>query len=228
MTVERAEQTVEATYFVPAHDFTIPGLRPPVAHDYEHPQEIHPEDFQIHLEPTPDYLPSFPYHLRKFVLRRIEAEEGEAATATLWHDRGMYVEKRIHDLVSKIPGVQNPVRHEQYSPEDLAGKDISFELDGLLIHVQAKSSRFAVVKFKHMIRDYYFPNTPNGDELVNNWLTEHRIILVNGSETRSDNEILNNSFYPQLNKIFAREEALRRQREGFPAEYQSICSAVGT
>jgi hypothetical protein len=223
----------EVPRFVPARqDFIIPSLRPPVTHDFEHPEYINPKDFRVPLEPTPNYLPSFPYHLRKFVLRRIELETIDEpkliakGVDDLWHQRGDWSENRMMDLVSRIDGVQNVVRHKQYSQEDLAGKDLSFELDGLLMHVQAKSSRFAVVKFKHMIRDFYFPNEPNSEALVNNWLTENRIILVNGSETRSDNEILNNSFYPQLRKIFAREEELRRQSESLPNRAQVVFSAT--
>ncbi len=78
---------------------------------------------------------------------------------------------------------------------------MSFEKDGILINLQAKMSRFAVIKFKRFLRDKYFPGDPNGMALVDKLLVERRIVLVNFSETRSDEQILNNSIYPQLERI---------------------------
>jgi hypothetical protein len=160
-----------------------------------------PDGTTLPLAPTPNNYPNLPYHLRKFVLRRIEREIGAVGAAPFWQERAMYIEQRVQNLVSTIPGVQNLVRHEQYTAANWAGNDLSFEMAGQLIHVEVKSSRFTIREFKRGIRDRYFKDDPNSEELVNKWLTKNKIILVNGSETRSDEDILDGSFYPQLKRI---------------------------
>jgi len=200
---------IEGPRFVPARqDFIIPSLRPPVTHDLEHPEYLDNEDFIIPLTPTRNYYPELPYHLRKYVLKKIRFEEG-VVPESLWKARGDFIEKRVQDMVARLPGVNNVTRHEHDSKDDKAGHDLTVDYDGLRVYVQVKSSRYGIQEFKQAIRNKYFLNETNSMVLVREWMTKNRIILVNGSETRSDNEILDGSFYPQLERIIQRN--LRRQ-----------------
>jgi hypothetical protein len=159
------------------------------------------------LQPiTPNHYPELPYYLRKYVLKKIRFEEG-TVPESLWNQRGDFIEKRFYDMVFKLEGVRNVTRHEHYSQADLDGHDLTVDYEGFKAHVQVKSSRYGIRKFKQAIRDKYFPNEIDSSALVDHWMTENGIILVNASETRSDNEILNGSFYPQLEKIRQKHEA---------------------
>lgn len=161
----------------------------------------------------PNNCPDMTYWWRKFVLRRIDTEaldetpELAKFVNKLWFQRGEWGKDRAMDLLSRIDGVQNLTRYEPYTKEDYAGNDLNFKINGILMHVEAKTSRYGIVEFKQSIRDQYFPGNPNSPELVQKWMTERRIILVNFSETRSDDNIINTSILPQMNRILAAEEA---------------------
>ncbi len=166
------------------------------------------QDFIIPLTPTPNYYPELPYHLRKYVLKKIRDEEG-SAPESLWNERGVWIERRVQSLFAKLAKIKNVALHEHGSEEDAAGHDLTVQLeDGLTVHIQVKSSEFGIIKFKKAIRNNYFPGELNNESQVDKWMTENGIILINGSETRSDTEILNHSFYPQLEAIRQRHRSL--------------------
>ncbi|MDE1849088.1 MAG: hypothetical protein KGH55_03600, partial [Nanoarchaeota archaeon] len=48
------------------------------------------------------------------------------------------------------------------------------------------------------------PQEQRNEAGIRNWLVEHNIILINGNEEKSVEEILNDSFYPQLERILRR------------------------
>lgn len=160
------------------------------------------EDFFIPLAPTPNNYPKLPYHLRKYVLKRVVEENGRDIDGRIWNDRAEWIEKRVKDLLSKQPEVTEAIRNKLNSEQDSLGDDITVHLkDGLVVHVQVKSSQWGLINFKKALRDQYFPGEVNDEGKVRRCMTEHNIILINGSETRSDTEILEDSFYPQLERI---------------------------
>ena len=195
----------EAPHFVPARqDFIIPSLRPPVTHDFEHPEYINPEDFIIPLAPTPNNYPDLPYHLRKYVLKRAVEENGRDIHGTIWNERALWIEERVAELLSGLPDIDGVVRNGFNSEQDALGDDVTVRLkDGLVVHVQVKSSQWGLVQFKKALRNQYFPGKLNDEGQVRRCMTEHGIILINGSETRSDQEIIDGSFYPQVERIRA-------------------------
>jgi hypothetical protein len=191
--------------FVPTkQDFIIPSLRPPVTHDYKHPEYIHQEDFVIPLTPTPDNYPQLPYHLRKYILKRAVEENGRDIHGTIWNERALWIEERVTKLLSGLPDVDEVIRNGFNSEQDVLGDDVTVRLkDELVVHVQVKSSQWGLVRFKKALRGQYFPGKLNDEGQVRRCMTEHGIILINGSETRSDQEIIGGSFYPQLERIRA-------------------------
>lgn len=127
------------------------------------------------------------------------------ASDKLGIERGSFIEERVQSIISTQNNiVENVIRNEYFSAEDLQGHDLTVILNGdsplKVVYVQVKSSRDGVVEYKKRIRDKFFSNQEDKPELVKKWLTEHGIIILNGSETKTDEEILE-SFYPQLERI---------------------------
>lgn len=153
---------------------------------------------------TPNSSPpnnsEFPYHLRKSTLRKIDYEEG---IHNLWNERGNFVEKRVQKILATQPIIKEVKRHGKDSAEDREGHDLTVIFNGDSfdsVYIQVKSNRDGIVDFKRRIRNRFFPHDNENMELVGKWMTEHKLILLNGSETKSDAEILE-SFYPQLERI---------------------------
>lgn len=127
--------------------------------------------------------------------------------------RATFLEFRVRNILQRqshiIKGV---VRNENYSKQDIIGHDLTVTLredsPRRVVHVQVKADRGEIVAYKHDIRDKYFAGKENSEELVGRWLTEHGIILLNGTDGKSEADILE-SFYPQLALI--QQRALRNQ-----------------
>jgi len=137
------------------------------------------------------------------------------ATNDLGEKRARFIENRVLNIISsrnKI--VESVCANKTYGNEDGLGHDLTVILTGKsnikTVYIQVKSSRHGVVEYNKYIRDKYFKGQENSPELVKRWRTEHGIILINGSETKTDKEILKNSFYPQLKRI---QRDIRRRRK---------------
>ncbi|HYM65419.1 MAG TPA: hypothetical protein VES68_02960 [Candidatus Sulfotelmatobacter sp.] len=148
------------------------------------------------LTPIPPLRPNhseIPAHL-------IKASDG------LGMERGKFMEIRVQNLIaSQKEIVESVIRHEPGTVDDELGHDLTATLTGdsplRIVYIQVKSSRSGIIDYKKDIRDKYFSKEPDGrPELVKKWLTDHGIILLNGSETKTNEEILE-SFYPQLQRI---------------------------
>nr|MBI5455720.1 hypothetical protein [Candidatus Levybacteria bacterium] len=120
-------------------------------------------------------------------------------------ERAKFTEERVQNIIaSQTEIIESVIRNEPFGEEDSMGHDLTVILNGKsplrVVYVQVKSSRSGIIDYKQWIRDKFFPNNPNSTELVKKWMTEHGIILLNGSETKTDAEILE-SFNPQLERI---------------------------
>jgi hypothetical protein len=207
---------IEVPHFVPARqDFVIPGLRPPVTHDLEHPEYLNPEDFIIPLAPTPNNYPDLPYHLRKYVLKRVAIENGGVLPELpLWNERAVWIERRVQRLIAGLPGVKSVTKHEKGSEDDAIRHDFTGQLvNGFRFYGQTKSSGDGIIQFKKALRNAYSPGKLNHEGQVRRAMADLRIILINGSETRSDEEIINDSFYPQLERTINRAQELQYNLE---------------
>ncbi len=180
---------IEAPHFVPAR---LEGV-------------TLPDGTVLPLAPTPNNYPELPYHLRKYVLKRVAIENGGVLPELpLWNERGVWIEKRLDRILLGLPEVESVKSHEHNSEGDSAKHDATIKLtNGIEVYGQYKSSGNGIKTSKVAIRDAYFPGELNTDGQVDRWMTEHNLILINGSETRTDEEIIYESFYPQLAKIMA-------------------------
>jgi hypothetical protein len=133
--------------------------------------------------------------------------------------RGKFIEKRVKGIIeTQTDTVEQVIINKHNGSEDIKGHDLTLILKGgesvRTLYVQVKSRKEAITDYKQKIREKYIPDS-NGkteaekDELVKRWLTMHGIILINGSERKSDEEILKDSFYPQLQRI--QKDIIRRQ-----------------
>jgi hypothetical protein len=136
------------------------------------------------------------------------------ATDTLGVKRANFLEFRVRNILrGETDIIENVVRNEGNSEEDSLDHDLTVTLrEGFpirVVHVQVKADRGQIVAYKQEIRDKYFKGMENSEELVRNWLTEHGIILLNGTDCKPKSEILK-SFYPQLEEIIDRAQALEK------------------
>ena len=127
------------------------------------------------------------------------------ASDSLGTERGKFTEIRVQNIIaSQTEIVESVIRNEPFSSEDSLGHDLTLTLSGdsplRIVYVQVKSSRSGIINYKRDIRDKYFPKEIDRPELVKKWMIDHGIILLNGSETKTDTEILE-SFTPQLQRI---------------------------
>ena len=134
------------------------------------------------------------------------------AVGTLGTERGNFVEKRVEKILTyQTDVVEKVVRNVQYGIEDTNGHDLTLTLKDSpvrIVHVQVKSSRNGVIEFKQRIRDTFPPEERENMELVKWWMADNGIILLNGGETKTDEDILE-SFYPQLERIQQRVISFR-------------------
>jgi hypothetical protein len=127
------------------------------------------------------------------------------ATDRLGVKRATFIELRVRNILSRqVDVVDDVVRNQTDSMEDSLGHDLTVTLNDdspiRTVHVQVKASRQEIVAYKEWIKKKYFPDEENSEELVRNWLTQNRIILLNGTDGKSESEIIE-SFYPQLERI---------------------------
>lgn len=146
--------------------------------------------------------PEIPFHHRSQTILKIESEEGNQGK--LWNERGNFIEERVKSIISVLPNVDQVVRHEHGSKEDMDGHDltVTFKEDSPVekVYVQVKSSRQGIIDYKRQLRDRLPAEDRWNMELVKEWLTNNNIILLNGGETKSNADVVE-SFYPQLERI---------------------------
>jgi len=127
-------------------------------------------------------------------------------------ERAVFTELRVKNLIaSQSDIVENVIRHEMGSDEDMHGYDLTVILKKTqpvrIVRVQVKARRQEVQEYKQYLKGKYFPNVKNSDQLLTEWLAINRIILINGAETKAGREIIEESFIPQLERIFQRSGA---------------------
>lgn len=86
--------------------------------------------------------------------------------------------QNVVKALSQIPSITGVTITEQYSELDQQGIDIVIQAEGLSenIGIQVKSQQKAVREFRRSVAKR--EKVPTNQ--VNNWLTEHRLIVLNG------------------------------------------------
>jgi hypothetical protein len=182
-----------------------------------------PDGTILPLAPTPDYYPKLPYHLRKYVLKGVAKENGGVIPGDIWNQRAIPIERRIEGIIAGLPEVESVTRHEKDSEEDLIGHDLTVQLkNGLTVYIQVKSSGDGIIQFKKALRNAYSRGRLNNEGQVRRIMADLGIVLINGSETRSDEEIINDSFYPQLERVIARAQKMQANLNNLPERFRAI------
>lgn len=163
---------------------------------------------------TPEYSApqntEIPFHLRKSTIKQLRRENG-MVPESLWEERSIEVEKRAATI---IRGQTDVVSEVIMNPKYTKGSDMVIKLvDGLEVRGEIKSSWMGVRDFKSNVRNLFpelFPKSEKSGQLIGSWvneivmskwLTDNNLLLMNCSESKSDKEILTESFYPQLKRI---------------------------
>ncbi|MEK7160361.1 MAG: hypothetical protein AAB702_02670 [Patescibacteria group bacterium] len=169
-----------------------------------------------------------PFHLRRRTLKAIRREEG-SVPEKLWNDRGEAVEARVQSIIiSQTEIVKKAVMNPA---TDTEGPDLKIELvDGMIVFGEIKSSTVGLGEYKNQIIEDI--EESNGGQLIGpwardlareQWLVNHNIVIINGGEKdrreRTEGEILNDSFYPQLERIRIETQVLKEELEGLIREY---------
>lgn len=169
------------------------------------------------LKIAPDGLntpgPSFPqivdipFHLHRRTLQKVEQENGKIEK--LWGERADKVELKVQSIVASQ---KNIVESARLNPKYTEGSDVEvvfvegFAIDRLKLEV--KSSTVGVGNWKQKAKNR-LPKGQRDMDHLREWMTVNKIILVNGGEKfnreKTKDEILNDSFYPQLNRILRRK-----------------------
>ena len=141
--------------------------------------------------------------------------------------RGAYVEDRLKTLLASQPEIKKVVVHGKNTREDKRAHDLTvvFKSDSYLgrtlgkIHIQGKASRHGTIQFKHEERDKLPEKRRNMIE-VHKKMTRRKIALINGSQTKSDREILEDSYLPQLRRMVIKAHELRVETPIFPQTFE--------
>lgn len=184
---------------------TAPKFVPAITNWLEFALSAHPQKKAVY---EPINYPNMPYWLRKHVLKGVAEENTEndhIVPGDIWNQRADVIEQRMEGLLNQRKQelkIKTVTSHKHDSEDDALKHDLTVEFeDGLIVFVQIKSSGFGIVDGKKRIRDKYFPGIKDTDGKVKKWMTEHSLVLVNGSETRSNEEIIRDSFCPQVERI---------------------------
>lgn len=180
-----------------------------------------------------------PFHLRRRTLKAIRREEG-SVPEKLWNDRGEAVEVKTQGIIaSQTMIIEKVTMNAKYAEgSDFEVKFVQGFSVKKPVLVEAKSSTQGKRKRKREIRDTILSEESNG-QLMGHWtkkmamdewnnlshdemeaaiskrLTDSRIILINGGEEdkeeKSPLEILNESFLPQLERIWLKDRKMELQ-----------------
>ena len=166
-----------------------------------------------------------PDHLKRRTLMAQREAAGGILPEALWSERGRAVEEYTQDVLSTQIGVVESV--ELDDKWDAEGPDLKVKLVESLpigeVCVEVKSSTLEIKLYKKKIRDRLAAEGINMS--AEEWLIQNNIILINGGEKdnkeKTPEEILYDSFYPQLLIIIAQTQELRGQLGASFGEYHS-------
>jgi len=153
------------------------------------------------------------------------------STDGLGMERARFLEERVQNIIaSQAEIIAKVTRNEFSSEDDNKGRDLTVRLlSGITMHIQVKSSGPEIIKYKHEIAESILKKRKKKRQLMGQWareavvsdhMTRNSIILLNGSETKSDQEILE-SFLPQLKRIQRRSDKLMEQLSNSLGEYHA-------
>lgn len=190
---------------------------------------------QVSLPPIPD----IPFHLRRRTLKKIRFEEGRVPE-NLWGDRGDFVEVKLLQIVASQTMIVEKVTMNPRSTKGSDFK-VAFVKGFSVkkpVFVEGKSSTIGKRMRKQEIRDKILTEENDGQLIdpwiskmamdewnalsdeekemrISGWLTDQRTILVNGGEEdykeKTTLEILNDSFLPQLERIWLKDREAELQ-----------------
>ncbi len=111
--------------------------------------------------------------------------------------RGRKSEMRAAAVIQGQDTVEEVIRNEQFSDEDIRGRDLTVHLvTGDIVWVQVKSSQTGVSEFIKQIGNRL---SKTGIHVpVREWLASQRLILLDGSRSRND---ITKNFNNQLRRI---------------------------
>lgn len=159
------------------------------------------------IEPKSSVSPIFeiPFHLRKKTLLAIRFEEGKDIEK-LWTERGQKVEERVKSILERESDI---IKEVTMNPLNTPLSDLTVwfveDFPITQVRIEVKSSWMGVRDYKDKIIPNLEKNDRN-DEGVKRWMTNQKIILINGSESKKPDTILKESFYPHLQRIIYSEE----------------------
>ncbi len=202
------------------------------------------------LHALPPY--EIPHHLLRRTIKAMRQENGNVPES-LWTDRGEAVETRVQEIIaSQTDIVRSVTKNPLYTPNN----DLTMTLiDGTVLKVEVKSSKLGIKAYKHKIREELITGETTGqligpwirtrkeasdawnnssdeekDKQTQRWLIDNNTILINGGEQdaveKTPEEILTDSFYPQLQRILKakREKAVKDFTQS-PEKYRDKLAA---
>jgi hypothetical protein len=153
--------------------------------------------------------------------------------------RAKFLEKRAKRLFSSHPEyIEKVYRNEFNCDDDRNGRDLTGKSKkgspATSLYFQLKQSGVEVIKYKHKIKENLPTEEENGQLIgpwtkeiaVSEWMTDHNIILLNGSETKSNQDIIN-SFLPQFNRIQTKGQKLMEHLANSLHEYHARLASKG-
>ena len=149
-----------------------------------------------------------PSYLKKNAIREEQQANGGKYLPKRWNDRGTVIEYRGTNILRAQTDLIKEV--EINSKPDEAGYDSTvYFIDGFIldgVFVEFKSTQQGVQNYKQKIRDS-LPLGKRDMDGVREYMTNYDIVLSNVSDTKDPNEILDDSFLPQVKRIEAKRLA---------------------
>lgn len=143
-----------------------------------------------------------PPQLTKSAIREKQKANGGKYLPKLWNDRGKVIEYRGTNILRSQTELIKEV--EINLKPDQAGYDsVVYFNDGLVpdgVFVEFKSTSEGVRDYKQKIRDK-LPLEKRNIDGVREYMTFYDVVLVNCSDKKSPEEIVEQSFEPQVKRI---------------------------
>lgn len=181
---------------------------------------------------SPDF--DIPPNLKRRTLKTIIKQGGVVSQQT-WNERADAVEERVQKIIASQ---NNLVETVVFNPPYTQSSDLTVDFKSVFpvrrVKVEVKSSTLGLRSYKDgVLQD---TETNNGGQLIGpwakdlaieHWLVSHNTVLINGGEKdrreRTAREILDDSFYPQIERISATTQGLMKKLGGLLRErYHSM------